>query len=77
MSIKQFIKVLVWSLVVGLILSIWFDGPLDLYHWLVNHVDETLDSMAAFAQWSLSPLILGACVVVPIALIVWLVNRKR
>ena len=71
------LKLLVLSLVVGLVLH-WLDlTPLDLLRDLGEHARRFFDWLRGFAGWAVDYVLVGAMVVVPIWLIMLLVNRFR
>lgn len=64
------VRILVFSLLVGLALSYFAIEPLDL----LNHTRETIVAVAQMAvgvvEWAVPYILLGAVVVVPISLVV-------
>lgn len=75
--IATILKLLVASLVVGLLLSVLDITPQDVFRDLGGTVRETLDAAADFFGWSLRYIVLGAAVVVPIWLVIVVVNLIR
>lgn len=75
--IQTILKLLVLSLLVGLVMS-WLDlTPLDLVANLGEHARAFFDWMRRFVGWAVDYVLLGAMVVVPVWLLLLLVNRLR
>ena len=71
------LKLLVLSLIVGLVLS-WLDlTPLDLLANLGESVERFLVWARGFVGWAIDYVLIGAMVVVPVWLLMVLVNRLR
>lgn len=67
-------RLVVLSLIVGLILSFFDISPQGLLRNMGATVEKIFSLVATFIEWSLSYILIGAIVVVPIWLILWLVR---
>ena len=66
------IRILVASLVVGMIMA-WFQvEPRDLARWIAGSLDDVVNNAQAWIGWSIKYILLGAVVVVPIWLLAYL-----
>lgn len=75
--IRTVVKLLVLSLLVGLVLS-WLDlTPLDLVANLGENARELFQWLRRFLGWAVDYVLVGAVVVVPIWLVMALVSRFR
>lgn len=75
--IATILKLLVLSLIVGLILH-WLDlTPLDLIENLGENARAFFAWLRSFMGWAVDYVLVGAMIVVPIWLIMLLVNRFR
>ncbi len=63
------IKVVVWSLVIGLLLAAFDIQPKALLEGLGETVQSIFDLVASFIEWTVPYILLGAVVVIPIWLI--------
>jgi len=67
--LRVFIRLLVLSFIVGLVLSALGIRPIDIYWWIERTVRHIYDMGFAFFADSLNYLIAGALVVVPLFLL--------
>ena len=74
---RTVIKVVVWSLVIGLLLAAFDIKPQLLLEGLGETVQSIFDLVAGFIEWTLPYIMLGAVVVIPIWLIVTVVRIAR
>jgi hypothetical protein len=71
------VKLLVASLIVGLLMR-WFDvTPRTLIANFGETIARTFDRLAHFAGWAVDYVLLGAVIVVPVWLVWFLVNRVK
>jgi hypothetical protein len=71
------VKLLVASLVVGLLMR-WFDiTPRSLIANFGETIGRAFDRMAHFAGWAVDYVLLGAVIVVPIWLVMFVFNRMK
>ena len=71
------LKLLIASLLVGLVMH-WFDiTPRSLIANFGASVTRIFDTMASFAGWAVDYILVGAIVVVPIWLVVFLLDRIK
>lgn len=75
--IATLIKLLVASLVVGLVLSALDVTPWQMFEDLGGSVREVVNAGREFFTWALRYILLGAVVVVPIWLVIVAVNLIR
>jgi hypothetical protein len=71
------VKLLVASLIVGLLMR-WFDvTPRSLIANFGETIARAFDRLAHFAGWAIDYVLLGAVIVVPVWLVWFLVNRMK
>jgi len=71
------IKLLIASLIVGVILS-WLDlDALGFLRWIGHSFHDIVAFFGEFARWALGPILVGAVLVVPIWLIFFLIGRAK
>jgi hypothetical protein len=71
------IKLLIASLIVGVILS-WMDlDAMGFLRWIGHSFSDIVAFFGEFARWALGPILVGAVLVVPIWLIFFLIGRAR
>jgi hypothetical protein len=82
------LKLLVASLIVGAIMM-WLDvdalglvrwlidSAVGLGHWLADAVKSIWGSLGEMARWAVTPILVGATVVIPIWLIAFLVGKAK
>lgn len=71
------IKLLIASLIVGVILS-WMDlDAMGFLRWIGHSFQDIVAFFGEFARWALGPILVGAVLVVPIWLIFFLIGRAR
>ncbi len=75
--IGTLIKLLIASLVVGIILNVMDLDALGFLRWLVHSFRDILGVFGDFAKWALNPILVGAVLVVPIWLIFFLIGKAR
>ena len=73
--VRTIVKILIASLIVGLILKGFKIEPLSLLHGLGGFVQRVIDVFAGILEWSLAPILVGAVVVVPIW-VIWFLWKK-
>jgi Na+/H+-dicarboxylate symporter len=66
---RTVIKVVVWSLVIGLLLAAFDIEPKALLEGLGETAQAIFDVVAGFIEWTVPYILLGAVVVIPIWLI--------
>lgn len=71
------VKLLVASLLVGLVMR-WFDiTPRSLIANFGETVERMFGTLASFAGWAVDYILVGAVIVVPIWLVVFLLDRVK
>ncbi len=74
------VKLLLASLVIGMLMA-WFDAsPIDVFVWARDGLRDAFGDALAWAQWGVKYVLLGAIVVVPVWLAFYLiraVGRRR
>lgn len=71
------IKLLIVSLVVGVILS-WMDlDALGFLRWIGHSFQDIVAFFGEFARWALGPILVGAVLVVPIWLIFFVIGKLK
>lgn len=68
---RTVIKVVVWSLVIGMLLAAFDIEPKDLLESLGGTVQNIFGLVAGFVEWTVPYILLGAVVVVPL----WLIRQ--
>lgn len=66
------IKLLLASLVVGMVMAYFQIEPRDLVRWAAGSIDDVLANAQAWIGWAIKYVLLGAVVVVPIWLLGYL-----
>ena len=75
--VKTALTLLILSLVVGLILTTLGVHPSELPEVLVSAIDDTARLVRRMLNWGWHYIVLGATVVVPIWLLLYLIRRLR
>ena len=71
------VKILVASLVVGMVMA-WLDvQPRDVLTWVTSGLDDALANAQAWVGWTIKYVLLGAVIVVPIWLLWYLLQFLR
>jgi hypothetical protein len=71
------LRILLASLVVGMVMA-WFNvQPRDILHWVTGNIDEAMANAQAWIGWAIKYVLLGAVVVVPIWLVAYLIGYLR
>lgn len=71
------LKLLLASLIVGMIMR-WLDvTPRSLIANFGHTVERAFSAVSGFLGWALDYMLLGACIVLPIWLIVFLIDRAK
>ncbi len=71
------LKILIASLLVGMVMH-WFDiTPRSLIENFGDTVVRMFDKLASFIDWAIDYILVGAVIVVPIWLIVFLLDRMK
>jgi hypothetical protein len=71
------VKLLIASLVVGVILNLMDLDAVGFLRWLVHSFRDILGVFGDFVQWAMGPILVGAVLVVPIWLIFFLIGKAR
>jgi hypothetical protein len=74
---RTIIKVVFWSLVLGLLLAAFDIEPKALLEGLGETVQGIFEIVAGFVEWTVPYILLGAVVVIPIWLIMTVVRIAR
>ena len=74
---RTVIKVVVWSLVIGLLLAAFDIKPQLLLEGLGETVQSIFELVASFVEWTVPYILLGAVVVIPIWLIMTIIRIAR
>ena len=76
-AVGTIIKLLIASLLVGLVMH-WFGiTPRNLIHNFGDSVVRIFGTLTSFIDWAVDYILVGAVIVVPIWLIVFLVDRAK
>jgi len=71
------VKLLIASLIVGVILT-WMDlDALGFLRWIGHSFQDIVAFFGEFARWALGPILVGAVLVVPIWLIFFLIGKAK
>lgn len=71
------IKLLIASLIVGVILS-WMDlDALGFLRWIGHSFQDIVAFFGEFARWALGPILVGAVLVVPIWLVFFAIGKMK
>lgn len=71
------LRILLASLVVGMVMA-WFDlQPRDVLRWITGNIDEAIANAQAWIVWGIKYVLLGAVIVVPIWAIGYLLRFLR
>lgn len=73
--VRTIVKILIASLIVGLILKGFSIEPMSLLRGLGGFAQRVIDVFSGILEWSLAPILVGAVVVVPIW-VIWFVWKK-
>jgi hypothetical protein len=73
--VRTIVKILIASLIVGLILKGFDIEPMSLLRGLGGFAQRVIDVFSGILEWSLAPILVGAVVVVPIW-VIWFVWKK-
>lgn len=76
-TIGTIIKILLASLCVGLLLAYFNLSPQELFRGAFEHFSEIFEWVSSVAGWAVSYVLLGAIVVVPIWLLVYLIDALK
>ncbi|NQW02069.1 MAG: hypothetical protein HQ483_20365 [Rhodospirillales bacterium] len=71
------IKVLLFSFIIGVLLSFFNINPKELLANFGETVESIFSVVARIIEWAVKYILLGAVVVVPIWLVVFLINKAR
>lgn len=75
--LSTILKLFVASLIVGMLMR-WFDvTPRSLIANFGHTVERLFSSIAGFFGWAFEYVLLGACIVLPIWLIVFFIDRAK
>ena len=74
---RTIIKLVIASLIVGVVMKWIGFTPLDLLHFLGTNIREIFENLGSFASTLAEWLLLGATVVVPVWLVMRLLGGKR
>ena len=66
------VKLLLASLVVGMVMAYFEASPLDVLYWARDNVRQAFGDVLGWGQWSITYVLLGAAVVVPVWLVIYL-----
>lgn len=67
--VSQILKILVISLIVGVVLSVINIDALSFIRFISQSIHNAVDLVSSVIQWSIQYILLGAVIVVPIYLI--------
>ncbi|MCB1883880.1 MAG: hypothetical protein KDG89_07780 [Geminicoccaceae bacterium] len=68
------VKLLLASLVVGMVMAYFEASPVDVFYWARDNLRDALGDLFGWAQWSVTYVLLGAAVVVPVWLVFYLIK---
>jgi hypothetical protein len=71
------VKLLIASLVVGIILNFMDLDALGFLRWIAHSFRDILGVFGDFFQWAMGPILVGAVLVVPIWLVFFLIGKAR
>lgn len=74
------VKLLLASLAVGMAMAYFEASPLDVFYWARDGLRAWFGDIVSWGQWALTYVLLGAVVVVPVWLILYVVRalgRRR
>ncbi|MCB2055302.1 MAG: hypothetical protein KDE35_13795 [Geminicoccaceae bacterium] len=76
-TVSTVVKLLLASLVVGMALA-WLDmDPMDLLSWVRDNLQDVFGNAADWVQWSVKYVLLGAVIVVPVWLVLYLLRAAK
>ncbi len=71
------IKLVIWSLVVGGLLAFFNVTPQEILGWVTGWVGNVADNLQHYTGQAVAYILLGACVVVPIWLISYVLRALK